>query len=180
MSYDLILFRPREGIDPRDIATADDEIIQRGARNPLAEAMKRKIADALLAHDRQLDIFAPDFDEIAKLHKLPVEEAYERFRQIEINDTASSGVQIALYDEHASITVPFWHKCAAARDVFERLWVLIEIACREGEFEVFDPQLDQTITAQSFNAVLERYARVTARMDDVLGRSPRRPWWKLW
>ena len=177
MSYDLILFRPLEGVDPRSLALTEEE---RGARDPRIEAAKQRITDALLAHDRQLDAFAPDFDKIAKLHKLPVDVAYERFRQIEINDTASSGIQIMLFDDHASITVPYWHKGAAARETFVRLWALIEIVCREGQFEAFDLQLDQTINEQSFDAVVRRYAGVAARMDEMSRRSPRRPWWKFW
>ena len=180
MSYDFILFRPRDGIDPHDLVAAENDSVERGVRDPRVEALKRKIADALLARDPQLDVFAPDFDEISKLHKLSVEEAYERFRQIEINDTASSGIQITLFDESASITVPYWHKGAAARETFGRLWPLIEIVCSEGKFEVFDPQLDRVIEAQSFDDVVECYAKVTARMDDMLGRAPRRPWWKFW
>ncbi|MBP6014455.1 MAG: hypothetical protein KBA31_19660 [Alphaproteobacteria bacterium] len=180
MSYNLVLFAPRPGVDAREIALAEDGDGERGVRDPGREAAKRKIADALLKHDRQLEIFEFDYDEISKLHKMPVEQVYERFRHIEINDTANDGIQITLFDAHASITIPYWHKGAAARTVFARLWALIEVVCREGGYEVFDAQLDRVISASAFEDVLARYQGVATRMDDMIGRAPRKPWWKFW
>ena len=180
MSYDFVLFRPRDGVDPHEIAQAEVDEIERGKRDPKVEARKRAIADALTACDAQLDAPTPDFDQISKLYKMPVEEVYEKFRHIEINDMGVSGFQILLFDDRASVSVPHWHKGDAVRATFERLWALIEIICREGGFEVFDPQLDRVINVHSFDDVVRGYASVTARMDDRLGHTPRKPWWKFW
>src|SRR6185369_7840661 len=49
---------------------------------------------------------------------------FRLFRKgIELNGPAeeSNGIQITLFDDEASVTVPFWHHGAAARRVFEDL-----------------------------------------------------------
>ncbi len=178
MSYDLTFFTPRPGVDVHDIVEVDEDRAP-GRRDPKAEAMKRKVADALLAKDARLELFKPDFDEIAKLYKMPVAEAFERFRDIELTDTAS-GMQIQLYDDGAALSIPYWHSGDAARGVLEQVWSAIEIICRETGYEVFDPQLDRVIDVNAFADVLETYAGATARMEAMVGRELKKPWWKFW
>jgi hypothetical protein len=179
MSYDLTFFTPRPGVDVHDIVEIDEDRTARGRRDPKTEAKKRKLADALLAHDKRLELSKPDFDAIAKLHKMRVDEAYERFRDLELNHTAS-GIQIQLYDDGAALSIPYWHSGDAARRVLEQAWSAIDIVCRETGYEVFDPQLDRVIDVNAFDAVLETYAGATARMEAMVGRSPKKPWWKFW
>ena len=64
MSYDFVLFRPEDGIDPRAIGERDEPEI--GARDQAVEAAKRRIADALIAHDPALSEHVFDYDEVAK------------------------------------------------------------------------------------------------------------------
>lgn len=179
MSYDLHFFTLREGVGVREVLEREDEQIARGPREPKTEAKKRKVADLLLAHDARLVLFKPDFDAIAKLHKMRVDEAYERIRHLELNDT-TSGIQIRLFDDRASLTIPYWHEGDAARRVLEQAWGMIEIICRDTGYEVFDPQLDRVIDVNAFDAVLCTYTRVTARMEAMVGRGAKKPWWKFW
>lgn len=182
MSYDFHFFTPREGVDVRDTIESEDGQVARGPRDPKIEAKKRKVADALIARDPQLELFKPDFDEIAKLHKIRVDEAFDRHRHLELNDAAvkTSGIQITFFDESASLTIPYWHKDADARRILEQSWRYIDIICRETGYEVFDPQLDRVIDVNAFDEVLRCYAGATARMEDKLGRAPKKPWWKFW
>jgi hypothetical protein len=179
MSYDFNLFTARAGIDARDIVDAEVEEFARGARNPKIEAQKRKVASALIAFNAQLERVEPDFDEISKLHKIPIAEAQERHRHVELMDEAA-GVQVALFDDRASLTIPFWHKGDEARRVLMQAWSYIDIVCREFGFEVYDPQLDRVIDVNAFEDVLSEYASVTARMETLIGRAPKKPWWKFW
>lgn len=181
MSYDLQFFAPRPGVAVRDIVDDDDGPAQ-GKRNPTIEAKKRKLVDALVAHDKRLELLEPDFDAIARLHKMPLDEAYERIRHLELADMTkeSSGIQIVLFDDRASLTIPYWHNGDAARRVLGQVWGLIEIICRDTGYEVFDPQLDRVIDVNAFDDVLRSYAGTTQRMEALIGRAPKKPWWKFW
>ena len=180
MSYDLHFFTPRPGVDVRDIVETDDgESLSRGKRDPATEEKKRKLAAALIAHDKRLTLFKPSFDEIAKLHKISPAEAYERFRHLELNDE-QVGLQITLFDDAGSLTSPYWHQGDAARRVLEQAWGAIGVICRESGYEVFDPQLDRVIDVNVFDDVLSTYAGATGRMEALVGRAPKKPWWKFW
>jgi hypothetical protein len=182
MSYDFMLFTPRPGVDPQVLFETDEEEAERGPRDPAIEAKKKKVIEALVTHDARLDLFKPNFDKIAKLHKISPAEAYDRMRHIEINDAAqkTSGIQITLFDDSAALTIPYWHKRDAAERVLRQAWGYIDIMCRECGYEVYDPQLGRVIDINSFDDVLWTYASMTERMDGMLGRAPKKPWWKFW
>lgn len=181
MSYDFVLFRPEDGVDPRLIV--DNDVPETGVRNPTVEAEKRRIADALLAHDPDLSEHVFDHDEIARLYKMPVAAAYEKFRYIELTDVSAggSGAQITLFDERASVTVPFWHADdARGRAELQRVWGYIDIVCGLSGYEVFDVQLDRVITRGAFDDAHESYAQAAARMQSIDVPIRRRPWWRFW
>ncbi len=182
MSYDFMLFTPRPGVDPQAMFESDEDEMERGPRDPSIEAKKKKVAEALIAHDTRLEPFKPDFDKIAKLHKISPAEAYDRMRHLEINDAAqkTSGIQITLFDDSAALTIPYWHKREAAERVLRQAWGYIDVMCRECAYEVYDPQLGRVIDINAFDDVLWTYASMTERMDDMIGRSPKKPWWKFW
>lgn len=175
MSYDLILFRA--GDDPR----AEEDGPEHSPRDPAIERVKRKIADALIARFPDLSEHVFDFDEIAKLHKMPVPEARERFRYVELTDLSpGGGLQITLFDTRASVTVPFWYEGDAARTHFQRVWECIDLICGEANYEAFDPQLDRVISQSAFDDVLACYTQATTRVRNFARPMARRPWWKFW
>jgi len=184
MSYDFYLFVADGGIDPRAAMAANEEGFESGARDPAKEAMKRRIADALIAHDPGLEVSAFDYDAIARLHRMRIDVAYERVRHLELTDVSAggSGVQIMLFDDSASVTVPFWHEGAGARADIERVWSYIDVVCRTAGYDVFDPQLDRVIERGAFDEVFASYERAMRHVKDVAGPTakPRRPWWKFW
>jgi hypothetical protein len=181
MSYDFVLFRPGDGVDPRE--DDGEDAPEHGARDPAVEAVKRRVVDALLAHDARLKLFAFDFDEIAKLHKMPVEQVYERFRHVEINDESerTSGIQVTLFDDRASLTIPFWHKGEDARRVLAQAWGYIGIICKECGYEAYDRQVGRVIDAGAFEDVLACYEGAGRRIEGIVRPPPaRKPWWKFW
>ncbi len=184
MSYDFYLFAAEAGVDPRAAAAADEKGFEAGARDPAKEATKRKIANALIAHDPGLEVSAFDYDEIARLHRMRVDVAYERVRHLELTDVSAggSGVQIMLFDDSASVTAPFWHEGAGARADIERVWGYIDVICRATGYEVFDPQLDRVIWRGAFDDVFANYERAVRHVKDVAEPPVRRhrPWWKFW
>ena len=115
MSYDFRLFMPQPGVAPLATAQAepDEEAdeINPGAPVPAKEARKQSIAAALMKANPELEIFPFWFGEIAKFRGVSVEEAKVHFRHIELNARADgNGIQIMLFDDAASLTVPYWHK----------------------------------------------------------------------
>jgi hypothetical protein len=181
MSYALILFRPTTGCDPRTLTRED--ALEEGARDPVKESMKRKIADALIALDSRLEERERDWDEVSALHKLRVDAAYQRARALELTDASpgGSGVQITLFDDHAAVTIPYWHQGGAAREQLARVWRYLDLMCETTGYEVFDVELDRAIARGAFEDVLASYERSTAHMRGMNEPArPRRPWWKFW
>jgi len=179
MSYGFDLFTPRPGVDPQTMFERDADELERGPRDPAIEAKKKKVADVLLAHDARLQVFQPNFNKIAKLHKISPAEAYDRMRHLEINDAAqkSSGIQIMLFDDSAGLSIPYWHRLDEAERVLRQAWGYIDVMCRECGYEVYDPQLGRVIDVGAFDDVLWTYASMTERM---IGGAPKKPWWKFW
>jgi len=181
VSYALVLFRPEAGVDPRKMAR--EETLEDGVRDGATEAAKRKIANALIAHDGELEERERDYDEISALHKLRLDDAYQRVRCVELTDVSpgGSGVQITLFDAHATLTIPHWHEGAAARAQLTRVWRYLDIICEMTGFEVFDVELDRVIARGAFDDVLAGYGRATARVRGISEPARRRrPWWKFW
>ena len=174
MSYDFELFKPG---NPREVRI--DDGFEAGARDAAKEAAKRRVADLLIAHDPRLQETVFDYNEIAMLHRIRVEDAHERVRRVELSDIGpgGSGAQVTLYDDSAAVTIPFWHQGEAARQHLERVWRYIDILCSAGSYEVFDPQLDRTIDRNGFEDVLASYESAMRRVSGVRAR---RPWWRFW
>lgn len=182
MSYDLCLFTPGKGVDPREIIDGAAEA-NPGPRNPKAEALKQSVAAALVAHDGRLALASQDFAKIAELHKVTPAEAYVRFRELQLDDQSNpaSGISITLFDDSAILSIPYWHKGEAARRVLAQAWDYIGIVCKACGYEVYDPHLDAVIDVNAFDKVLSSYAGATARMEERIGRTPqKKPWWKFW
>jgi hypothetical protein len=59
MSYDFQLFRPRPGEDPRVTAQRDSDVFADSPPDPQKEALKRRVADALIAHNPRLEVLEP-------------------------------------------------------------------------------------------------------------------------
>jgi hypothetical protein len=184
MSYDLRLFKPIPGEDPLVTARRESLSLPTTAPNPETEALKRKVADALMASDSQLSIFHLDYSEIAKKQHISEEAARIKYRHLELNGPeAGNGIQITLFDNEAAVTIPFWHEGTAAGEVFKKVWIYLETLEREGGYVIYDSQLDRILDrSKDYDAVLSCYAKV---INQTVAISPsteaqKRPWWRFW
>ena len=146
MSYDFRLCLPRNGRRSEEIATADEESIAISDPVPAKEERKQRVAGALIAKNPSLQPFCFSFEAIAKSEKISVEEAKGKHRHIELNGPeGSNGIQITLFDDEASVTVPYWHQGEQARRVFEEIWDYLEIIQRNGGYFTYDPQIGRVL-----------------------------------
>jgi hypothetical protein len=96
MSCDFRLFRRRAGEDPRVTAQRDSEELTAIPLDPQKEALKRRVADVLIAHNPKLEVFEFGYEAIAGLEKISVEQARLKYRHLELNQSEDdcSGIQI--------------------------------------------------------------------------------------
>jgi hypothetical protein len=173
MSYVFHLLPRGEG-DVRARARRDRDD---GAFVPLdqaKEARKLAAAEALVARYPTLEVSREGYDRGAP----------SRMRCFEINDLAddSFGVQIQLFDDDATVTVPYWHAGEKAADCFAQVWDFMRLICAATGYGVFDKQMDRLLEdGEPVDAALAAYAaqmkRVT-RDPDFGGRKPPKPKWK--
>lgn len=183
MSYDFILFKRRPGEDPYVTAQRDSEQFATTPPDPEKEALKRRVADALIAHNPKLEVFQLDHEAIAKFDNITVEEARLKYRYLELNgpEDDTKGIQITLFDDEASVTVPYWHQEDEA-GTFREILDYLEIISRETGYLVYDPQGDSVFDpSEGFDDPLERYSEGVQQLDQALtGSDERKPWWKFW
>jgi hypothetical protein len=185
MSYDFRMFKRKAGEDPLVTAHADSDGLPTTPPDPQKEAFKRRVADALIARNPRLEIFQFDYDAVAKSQKITVEQARQQFRHFELNGPreGANGIQITLFDDEASVTVPFWHKGDKAADTFREIWSYLEIISREASYLVYDPQIDRVLdTSAGFDDSLACYRGVVGQMQQKLpsSRTAKKPWWRFW
>jgi hypothetical protein len=86
-----------------------------------------------------------------------------------------------LFDDEASVTVPYWHQGPAARQVFEEIWSYLEIIEREGGFFTYDPQIERVLDLKrDFEAVFICYDRVGRDVAERLPAQRKKRWWEFW
>jgi hypothetical protein len=178
VSYDLYLFQPEPGVDPRvtaerqfladedfdeDSAEEDEELgyvswLNPGEPNPEYEQRKQKMAMLLTEFDSDLTIFPFNFEELASQHNISEEEARKRFRHVALEGPEDLGIQISLEDVTGDITVPYWHSGAQANRALKKIWGYIDVLQRVGGYRVYDPQLDEVLDLErDFANVVAKY-----------------------
>jgi len=189
MSYDLYLLQRVPGEDPLETAAAqldsESEEINPGPLDPAAEARKEMLSRALMNANSSLERFQFGYAEIAASGGISEEEARIRYRHVELNGPEDgNGIQISLHDDHASITIPFWHQPPAANQAFDEIWRYLRVLQETGGFFIYDPQLDCVIDLDTDReAVINEYSGVVAKIPQMIERAEsqtQRPWWKLW
>jgi hypothetical protein len=179
MSYDFRLFKRKAGEDPLVTAQTESGGFPTTPPDPQKEAIKRKVADALIAHNPELEVSQFDYDVIARQQKISVEQARLRYRHLELNGPAENfnGIQIMLFDDEASVTVPFWHAGDKAADTFREIWNYLDILNRESGYLIYDPQIDRVIDPSTgFDDALACYSgamrQIRQRLPPGLERRP--------
>jgi len=187
MSYDLSLFSDAV----RDESTGHQKRTYTGigtsAPDPRKEALKQRIASALIDCDSKLQLFHFDHELLAQKHGLSLEEAMRRYRHLELNDSPppeGEGLQIILFDDELSVSVPFWHQGQRARDVFARVWKYLKIMHTETGFPVYDTQFGRILDlTKDFEGVVSFYMHCVDQTQGTIAasRKPKtHPWWKFW
>ncbi len=189
MSYDLYLLRLADAADPLASARAnlerlEDEDVDPGPPDLAAEERKQALADGLRARHPELQPFPFDYPGIARLQGISEEEARRRFRHIELNGPDDgNGIQIELFDDRATVTVPYWHHGPEADPVFAEIWEYLAVLESAGGYRTYDPQLDRILDlGQDLEPALQAYAHgleVTYAEARKLVE-PKRPWWRFW
>jgi hypothetical protein len=188
LSYDLYLLRVPAGEDPLEAAEAifnqDVEEINPGMPEPQKEAAKRELAEQLQLISPSLEAFQFDYSEIAKSLKISEQEARTEYRHLELNaPDDGNGIQITLYDDTASLTIPYWHEGEKASEVWREAWRCLECLERHGGLSTYDPQLDRMLSlASDLDEVRKEYAVGVGATDAAmreLGKESK-PWWKIW
>ncbi|MGE5612292.1 MAG: hypothetical protein ACM359_23795 [Bacillota bacterium] len=191
MSYDLRAFAPSPGEDPLQTAHSiferEEEIPSPASRNPEAEAKKKALTEALTRHNPQLSPFQLQYEDIAKLQQITIEEAKAQYRYIELNGPEDgNGIQITLHDTEASITVPYWHERPQADVVFQEIWGYLRILQESGGYCIYDPQLERILDLNNdFEDVVRCYTAITGNLHRSCATEPpspdtKKPWWKFW
>ncbi len=185
MSYDFRLFTRQVDEDPLVTAQCDPEEFAATPLDPQREALKRKVADALISFDPDLAVFSFDYDKIAERENISVDFAHLQHRHLELNGSEEdrSGIQITLYDDEAAVTVPYWHEGEGAADVFRRIWSYLEIISCETGYLIYDQQTDQVLDlSDGFDQALGCYEDAIRQMNATMRGSDieKRPWWKFW
>jgi hypothetical protein len=185
MSYDFRLFKRKANEDALVTARADSDGLPSTEPDPQKEALKRRVATALIAHNPQLKVFEFDYAAVAKSQKISEEQARIRFRHLELNgpEENCNGVQITLFDDEASVTVPFWHEGEKAADTFGEIWRYLDIISREAGYLIYDSQIDRVIEPSAgFDDALACYSGAMRQIHKASPASgtARRPWWKFW
>jgi len=88
MSYDFRLFKRRAGENELVTAKADSEGLPTTPADPQKEALKRRVADALIAGNPQLAVFQFDYAAVAKSQNISEDQARIKFRHLELNGPA--------------------------------------------------------------------------------------------
>jgi hypothetical protein len=73
--------------------------------------IKSGLEKALTEYNPRLERFDLDYSEIAKLEKITIDEAREKFDYIELNPPEGDLViQITINDDNVTLTIPYWYK----------------------------------------------------------------------
>ncbi len=147
MSYDFHLFIPKPGLDRQVALEAWKDEMESGQTNvavPGSDKRKKSLVNALLSQSSNLESFELNFTNIAKDHEISEAEARTLYDHVEINDP-KTGIQIMLFDNGASIGVPYGSTKIDSTSVIRHVWTYLQIFQREGGFLIFDPQVEQVL-----------------------------------
>lgn len=184
MSYDFHLGIPRDGETLDEMAERVWDSGQGASSNPEADVRRRELAEALVMSSPKLELFIPDPEEYARQASISLDEAKKRCNYWELNvpEDDPSGIQIEIYEEGVSISIPFWH-VERAFEFMREVWGYLEVIERHAGYKTFDPQLERLLDLSSdFEEVATLYRGVAEGwLEHIANQAqPKKPWWKFW
>lgn len=183
MTYDLHFLRPEHCADPE--ALEAHMAAESALPTPEQEARKRALAAALQRAVPSLLSEPFDHAKIAEVQGTTIEVARARYSHVELSTPeGGGGIQISLFADQATLTVPYRHDAARADEVFAELERYATLLVEHGGYRIYDPQVDAVVDdpAELRARFLASYGRVVRSLPELLAElePPRRPWWKLW
>ena len=149
MSYDLYLLRVTPGADAAEIyrqcLEGQEEELNPGPAVAEVEREKQRLAKLLMQFDGSLQMAEFDFEGLARIENIAPDEVRRCYRHLELNSDDYTGIQIALWDDHAEVTFPYWHSGEQSENVLKKVWDHLEVLEVQGGFVTFDPQLGRVL-----------------------------------
>ncbi len=185
MSYDIYCYKSR--LDRPDLEEAQNAIeVDAEEETNSDPETKLKIAKALVEYNPRLEYFEIDYQEIAKLQKTTIEESKKTFSHIELNAPEGDlAIQITIFDNNVSVTVPYWYSGDKAREVFDKIYHYTRIIRQISGYYVYDPQIDKVFDPLTENLFgLDVYQSMTDQVEKMRTEQTtiesNKPWWRFW
>ena len=189
MSYDFDLFYVPAGVDPivaykRQLAEQERRAINRrnninnsDPRNSSRQEKNRALAKALTDAHPALKQAGGNYEEVVASSSIGQVEARRQSTHLELNDL-DLGLQIMLFDDTASVAIPFWRsEREKAKNTLRAAWECLLVLESQGGYSVYDNQVGKVLDLGSdFDTVLDGYAGMTNIVDKAL----RKARWKFW
>lgn len=185
MSYDIVCYKSQLGRPDLEEAWSVIDADEMG--DALADqGIKMIIANALMSYNPRLERFEFDYDEIAKIKGIGLEEARAAFTHIELNTPDGDlATQITIFENSVSITVPYWYSGDKAETVFKKISDYTKIIRQVAGYFVYDPQqakvfdplVEISLGTDIYEAVMDEVRKKMADQDSKKGK---KPWWKWW
>jgi len=190
MSYDLYLLKVPPGVDARQAVqdmlveqerSLDDEE-QNGHPVALDEEQRgavERLTKSVLAKHANLERYEFDYAEIGRSMGISEAEARRQNAHIELNDELL-GIQITLWGDTASISMPFWHEGEAAKSAFAKMCEYVACLEQYGGYRTWDPQTGDFMDIQGeIDAVGRVYSGGVQALRAAVKSGDRR-WWEFW
>ena len=164
MSYEFHLANPRHSSAAGESGNVQPDS---GAIDAVAETRKRRVKDALTNMNPHLEEFVFNYEVMANSLGITPTEARQRYRHIELNGPDDgNGIQIILWDNHATISVPFWHAGKDGESVMREMWGYMRLLNAVEGMTAFDAQLGRMLDLdRDFDAVLQQYAHGVSALE---------------
>lgn len=183
MSYFLHCYRSELGYPDLNEAKKIVEVKEGPQNTPALPDNKRTIANALMQFNPVLESPEVDFDEIAELYNISLEEAKKEFGQIELQTPFGEiATQIVIFDNIVSISIPFWYKEEEAAQAFAKADTYTKIIRRTVGYYVYDPQTGYVYdpSLADFDGLLVYLRRSGVAPVKRAQIKRKKAWWKFW
>jgi hypothetical protein len=139
MATEFYLFQVPDDTD-FDTAMELFEEFEFGEAEPQCVYDRHRLAKFLIKLDPRYEIFAMDYEEIAKLEDTSAEEARGRYDYLELNGQAGDKpmAQFTIYDNHVNVE---WHSGTTEEEMNRYLVALSQ----ETGYTVVDPQTGELV-----------------------------------
>jgi len=184
MSYDIYCYKSK--LDRPNLEEAQAIMELEEEENSSDSESKLKIAKALISYNPKFECFEFDYEEISKLQGTSIDETKEAFDHIELNTPDGElAIQITIYGDTVSITVPYWYSGDDANQVFNNINEYAKVIRKAVGYFVYDPQTDKVFDPLKENIFeLDIYQSITDQVEKMkseqIEKSNKKPWWKFW